>query len=402
MSKLTSSLPYKNLIKRPGRSIALIVLAAFLAFSVLAGTMMVNSLRSGLASLQNRLGADIMVVPYEAATKSDLQNIVLQGSTGYFYMDRKYFDQVSQIEGVGEVSPQLYLASTSAGCCSVPVQIIGYDPRTDFTITPWVKKSLGTELKDREVIVGNDLNAFVGDKLTFYGSDVRVAGKLDKTGTNLDTAVYTNFNTIQTLIQSSLDKKMNLFENIDPKRVVSCVLVNAAEGYSIEEVLNNINLHVRKTEAIQTRNMISGISGSLGGVSSVIGVLIVAIWVLALVVMVIVFLMSANERKKEFAVLRAIGASGRRLSKIVMTEALYVSFLGSVIGVAAGLALLVPLSGVIETKLGLPFLIPHAGLIILVAVIALAAATLAGSLTSLAASRRISRMDTGLILRDGN
>ncbi|MBR1866364.1 MAG: hypothetical protein IJ801_07650, partial [Lachnospiraceae bacterium] len=68
------SLAFRNLVNKPARSIALTVLAVFLSFSVFGGTIMVTSLRNGLDSLQNRLGADIMVVPYEAATKSDLEN----------------------------------------------------------------------------------------------------------------------------------------------------------------------------------------------------------------------------------------------------------------------------------------------------------------------------------------
>ena len=67
-----------------------------------------------------------MVVPYEAATKSDLENIVLQGNTGYFYMNGDIYDQLKGVDGVKNISAQYYLASASAGCCSIPVQIIGY------------------------------------------------------------------------------------------------------------------------------------------------------------------------------------------------------------------------------------------------------------------------------------
>lgn len=402
MSNLKNSLPFKNLIKRPARSTALLVLAAFLAFSVCAGTLVISSLRSGLGSLQDRLGADIMVVPYEAATKSDLEDIVLQGNTGYFYMDSKYYDQVAAIDGVGQISAQYFLASTSSGCCSIPVQIIGYDPETDFTISPWIKKSGGNELQDMDVVVGNDLNAFVGDTLTFYNTEVHVAAKLEKTGTALDTAVYTNVNTIKALIQSSLDMNMNSFSNLDPDHVVSCVLVNVADGYNVDEVLNDINLHVRKTEAVKTKNMISGVSSSLQGVSDVVGILIAAIWVLALVIMIIVFAMSANERRKEFAILRVVGASRKKLSRVVMTEGILVSVTGSIIGVVIACIAIVPFSTFIETTLNLPFLLPSVPLIIVVAVISLVAATVAGSLTSLVASRKISKMDTGLILRESN
>ena len=80
-----SAIAYKNIIKRPVRSMALTVLAAVLAISIFTGTIVSRSLRKGFSSLEDRLGADIMVVPYEAVTKSSFENIVLQGNVVDMY-----------------------------------------------------------------------------------------------------------------------------------------------------------------------------------------------------------------------------------------------------------------------------------------------------------------------------
>ncbi len=401
MKKTGGSLPIRNLIKRPARTTGLVILAVLLSVTVFGGTLIVGSLRSGLSSLDDRLGADIMVVPYEATTQSDFEDIILQGSMGYFYMDSSYMDKIADVEGVSQMSPQFYLVSTSLGCCSVPVQIVGFDPATDFSITPWVKKSYNREIQDMEVVVGNDLNVFVGDTMSFYGVNVQVAAKLDKTGTGLDTAVYTNQNTIKTLIQASLDKNLNTFKEINADQVVSCVLLNVSDGYTPEEVMNDINIHSHhKYKAFQTKNLISDVSGSLNGISDVIGIMVIAIWLLALGVMVAAFMMSVGERKREFAVLRAMGASRRKLSGIVMKEGIAVSFFGSLIGILLGAVIIMPFSNFIEVQLGLPFLLPSVGAILLTAAGALVVSTLAGSLACLAASYKISKIDTGLILRE--
>ena len=134
--KFERQLARRNLSRRPVRTAALILLAAFLSFSVFAGSMIVLSLQNGLESYESRLGADIVVVPYEARSHGTLESILLQGIPGYFYMDETYLDQVRAISGVESASPQFYLASASAGCCSVAVQIIGFDPDTDFSIQP--------------------------------------------------------------------------------------------------------------------------------------------------------------------------------------------------------------------------------------------------------------------------
>ena len=395
-------LAYKNVVNRPMRSTALVILLAFLAFTAFAGTVIVGALQKGFTSLQERLGADIMVVPYEAATKSSLEDIILQGNTGYFYMNSDVMDKIAALDGIERMSAQYYLASASTSCCSIPVEIIGFDPATDFTITPWIRRSNGQDLQYLDVVVGNDLNAFVGDTLTFYGTDVRVAAKLDKTGTKYDTAVFTGQDTIRTLIQSSLDKKLNQYANINAGNVVSCVLVDVADDADLETVLNDINLHVRKVKAVRTGNMIDGMSRSLDGISFIAKILLIFIWILTLLILTIAFLMMANERKKEFAVLRVIGASRSDLSAIVLLEGGLISLFGSLVGVLIGFIVVLPFSGMIEQSLQLPFLLPGAGQLVLTAVGAVALAILFGAISSAAAAYKIAGADTGSILRSEN
>ena len=394
-------LAYKNIMKRPVRTTALVLLAAILALSIFAGAVVVKSLSNGFASLENRLGADIMVVPYEATTKQKLENIVLQGNTGYFYMDLKYLDEISQIEGIGKISPQYYLASVKAGCCSIPVQIIGFDPKTDFSITPWIKKASTTDVGYLDVVVGNDLNAFVGDKLSFFGVEVNVVAKLDKTGTSYDTEVFTTQETIRTLIDASLNKQLNEYANINSGNIVSCILIDVADGYDVDEFVNNINVHYKKLRAIRATNMISGVSDSLTAASDIARILVVVVWIVALVIMVVAYILLTGERKKEFAVLRAIGASRKKLSQIVLAEGVGISFVGSAIGVLIAMLIILPFSGYIETKLSVPFLLPGVLMIVAAALLAIVLATLTGALSAGTAARKISRLDTGTILRSG-
>ncbi len=396
------SLALKNLRGKPGRTAVLMILTALLALTVISGTIIVSSLRSGLSSLEDRLGAEIMVVPYEATTKKSFENILLQGSTGYFYMDKSVMDQVSETEGIGELSAQFYLASTSSGCCSIPVQLIGFDPETDFTIQPWIRRSFNEPLKENDIVIGNDLNAFVGDTLQFYGVDCRVAAKLEKTGTSFDTTVFTGFDTIKKMTRASIDKGLNTYKGVDPEAVVSCLLINTSDERSPEEVVNDTNLHNKKVRAVRTKEMISGVSDSLGGVSRIVGILMAAVWVLGGVILLLAFTMSVNERKKEFAVMRVIGASRGLLARTVMSEALAVGLFGSLIGIALGLFIMLPFAGAAEQLLAMPYLLPSAGKTAALAAAALAVSVLTGALTAAVSAYRISRLDTGVILRGDN
>lgn len=400
MNKL-SSIAIKNIIKRPARSIALLILATVLSLSIFAGTIISMSLGNGLSSLEDRLGADIMVVPYEAVTKNSFEDVVLQGNVGYFYMDSKYLDEISAYEGIGKISAQYYLASVKAGCCSMRVQIIGYDPTTDFAITPWIRRSTGKEIGYRDIVVGNSLNAFVGEKLSFFGVECNIAAKLDKTGTTYDQAVFATRETLETLTEASLNKQLNDYANINAGNIVSCILIDVADGYVIEDVVNNINIHNKKIRAIRTTNMISGIASSLNGVSRITRILTAVIWAVALGIMVVAFFMMTGERKKEFAVMRVLGASRRKLARIVLMEGIGLTLAGSLLGVLIGIGVILPFSNLIEAQLDLPFLLPGAGVIAAVALISVLLGVLAGALSDALAAYRIGRADTGQILRSG-
>ena len=399
--KFERQLARRNLSRKPVRTAALILLAAFLSFSVFAGSMIVLSLQNGLESYESRLGADIVVVPYEARSHGTLESILLQGIPGYFYMDETYLDQVRAISGVESASPQFYLASASAGCCSVAVQIIGFDPDTDFSIQPWIRESYSRDLGDGDVIVGSGITVPKNRILRFYNQNCRVVASLDQTGTGLDTAVYANMNTIQALMAGSQTEGFDYFGGADPKRTISSIMVKVKDGCSIESVANDINIHVRHVEATQAKTMVSSIAGGLTNVSRIIGGLTAMIWALAIVILILAFVMISHERTREFAILRVMGASQRMLSGLLRWEAAFISLVGAVLGVAVGALVVFPFSSLIRGKLDLPYLMPGSGVVLGLLVGSVVLAVAAGSLTSAISAYRISRIDTGLILREG-
>jgi len=393
----------KQLIRRPARTAALMLLSVLLSLSIMGGTLVISGLKSGLNSLENRLGADIMVVPYEVRTKTNLNDLVLQGNAGYYYVAKSDLSKLYKIEGIGQISEQYYFATASAGCCSAPLQLIAFDPETDFTIKPWINVAYKKDLQDFEIVVGNDINAFPGDTLIFYGTPCTVAARMDRTGTYLDTAVYTNETTIEKLIENAKLNQLAAYTGTtSPSTHASCILINVADGYTVEEVLNDINIHVKKVVAVQSKNLISNVADGLSSVSGIISALIAAVWILALIIMFIAFTMLINERKKEFAVLRVIGASGDMLTKMVLKEAFTVSAMGSLIGTGLGFLIVSMFSNLIEESLNLPFLLPSTpGLLGLIAA-SFAASAIAGSAAASYAAFRIGRIDPALILREDN
>lgn len=393
-------LPATNLAQHPGRTAGLIVLVAVLAMTMFGGTMLVTSLRNGLSSLEARLGADLIVVPQSANSTTDLEEIMLEGVPGYFYMDKSYLEKVAAREGVEKVSPQYYLATVKAGCCSMPVQIIGIDPETDFTIQPWIDHSYSRTLGREEVVVGSHITGSPGSTIMFYGIECTIVSKLDETGTALDEAVFATGETVADLITGSQEQGISVLADNDPAQVISTVQVKVADGHSIEDVVNDVKLHVRGATAVQTKSMLSGVANSMGGVEGVITVALAGLWVFAVVVLAVAFSILARYRVKEFAVLRVLGASRRDLLGIVVRESLMVSAAGAVCGIVVVNVLTYAFGTALESALGLPFLVPDLPTVAVLVALTLLVSVAAGCAASAVAAAKLSRVDAGQTLRE--
>ena len=146
----------RNLKSYPGRTAAMLFFTILMAAVIFGGTLIVSGVNRGLDTVQARLGADILVTPEDAKNDFDAQRFLIQAEPGYFYMDSKKLDEILAIEGVEQASPQMFLASATASCCSAKLQIIAFDPETDFTIQPWIRETFGGAQKMGllDIIVG--------------------------------------------------------------------------------------------------------------------------------------------------------------------------------------------------------------------------------------------------------
>ena len=174
------------------RFAVLAVLVSILALVIFGGSEVLLGLQGGLMRFQQRLGADVVVLPKEAGEAQALEGVLVQGVPAHFYMEARYLDELRGMAGVAQATPQFFLASAHAGCCSVAVQLIGFDPVTDFTIRPWMQESYDGAIGFGDILVGSGISVPADAMLTFYNTPCRVVGRLSPTGTGMDTAVYTN------------------------------------------------------------------------------------------------------------------------------------------------------------------------------------------------------------------
>jgi putative ABC transport system permease protein len=231
--------------------------------------------------------------------------------------------------------------------------------------------------------------------------ECKAVGKLERTGTGLDTAVYTTNETVKRLIRASAEQGIAVLSKQSPEDVVSSVYIKAADGADIDELASKINTDIDGVQAVRTRSMMTETADKLSVISESAAALTAAVWVLAAVIMLTVFYITANERKREFAVLRTIGFSRKKLSVLVLTEALITAGAGSAAGVMLTALGVFPFIKVIEHKTALPLLMPNIAAVVCSGAAVIVTVLLTGTAAAAFSAHRLSHIDTGKILREG-
>ena len=394
----TTRIARKNLRGKSGSTIALMIIVAIMAFALFGGSILTQGLNSGMSSLEARLGADIAVVP--PGTEADYESQLLVGAPLSIYFDKDILQQVSTIAGVEQVTPQFYLAAyPDAVCCTTLVQIVGIDYATDFVVQPWISQFIPHQIGVEEVVVGYRVGCRRG-VLDFFGSTFHIATRLERTGTGMDTTVFMHMDTAREIaIITQVSGYMSY--NIDIENAISTILLGVSPGYDVQEVVYRIQRNIPNVGIVTSDGIYSNVSTSLRFFTGVIRAIMIAFGVLAVLILAALFSLIANSRKKEFAVLRTIGATRKKLGGIVLTEALIISLCGAVLGSGLAAMTVFPLGRIISIQMGMPLLLPNSMDTLLLLAFSLTISIAVGPLSATYSAYKISRAETYATMREG-
>ena len=270
--------------------------------------------------------------------------------------------------------------------------IIGFDPESDFTVQPWITEQYSKSLDRGQIIVGSDIVAQNDGTVLFFGRNYEVAARLERTGTGADVSCFTTMETIEDLYRDAREKGAYFKQGVTYENSISSIMVRVRDGFSLTQAAGQIRRATEgKVEIVQTQRMIDSVGGSLQGIVGGLYIIAGVFWLLALALLSIVFSVTANERKKEFALFRILGATRRRLSRLILREALYISLGGGLLGVLLAALAVFPFSVYIGDRLGMPYLLPGMGEILLILCGSLLLSAACGPLASAHGARKISR-----------
>jgi putative ABC transport system permease protein len=331
--------------------------AALVAAFAVAGTLVLGGGAQSLDLALQRLGADIIVVP--AGAEGKVENALLMGAPVRVWMPESNLARLRAIPGVEVASPQVYLATLrGASCCTLPEMfLIAYDPETDFTVRPWLEQHGGGELALGEAIGGAFVYLPDGEEdIKLYGYGVDLRGNLEQTGAGLDATMFLTMDTARDVARTSLTKAEAPL--IIEESSISAALIRVAPGVDPGKVAAIIRRDLPGVTPIESASLFGTQRRQMSGLVKSIAALLVVVWALAIGLTGVVFSMALVERKREMAVLRALGATKQSVAASLLSEAGVLALGGSLLGAAFAALAVYLFRAAIMRIMQAPFLYP--------------------------------------------
>ncbi|MCC5824296.1 MAG: ABC transporter permease [Phycisphaerales bacterium] len=225
---------------------------------------------------------------------------------------------------------------------------------------------IGAEAARRTSLrVGSVINVFHGaprspDAHVHNEFDYTVVGILAPTGSAHDRALFSDLESSWVLHahdrrvdELGRDITTTVADLIDADRRITAVYASIGRRTAaLTQVLSSLRRDPEWTVA-QPADTVRGLFRIVSGVDQILVAMAAAVLVSSGVSIMLALYNSMEQRRKQVAVLRVLGASRWRVSNLVLTESAAIGLMGGAIGVLLGIALGVVVSGVLEARLGL-------------------------------------------------
>ena len=319
------SLAAKNLMRRHVRT-GLTVAGVAIAIAVLFSLLSFNAgYERQLGGELNSLGIHMLAVPkgcpYEAAS------LIIHGGVIPKYLSYSDLDQVRKIDGIEVASPMLLHQFFKD---DKPHIVYGINIEEQKALKPWWKVE-GRYFQDGEtgvMIVGRSLadkeNLKVGQVLDFGPGKVptTIVGILERTGNQ--------------------DDEFHFLPLSDAQRIFGKQGLITTIAIKVED-LSNISAISKELEDIPDIQVVTmtQVMGTIMNLVSSAQALLFSVIIIALFISAVgiinTLIMSVNERTREFGMMKAVGASGWDISRLIVVETLIITLAGCAVGLAVAL-----------------------------------------------------------------
>jgi len=390
----------RNILGNLFRSGAIFLCAALVAGLSLSATLVVRSAEGGLRQNLSRMGADIVAVSWGTMTE-DYDGAQLVGMMTNRWMPRAYMERIAAVEGVEAVSPQLYLSTlTDSPFCSLPeMYLLAYDPRTDFVLKPWLEHDPIGYLRLGEAVGGSEVfDPDDNQHIEVYGYPLQLIRTMEETGGDLDQAVFVSFETalaIQEHVQAGPKPPIE----IAPESI-SAAMIKVQLDSDPHEVAVRILEQVPGVLPLESTGFFQMQRGQMVGLMRTVLALSALTWLLSILFMGLVFSLAANERRREIAMLRALGATSNQVLRILLLEGVGLALSGGMAGLGLAIAVAGLLAGQIAQVVGIQIALPPPVLLLGLVVMGLVLAVLSVTVAAWIPVSRLSQQEPAIAMRE--
>lgn len=341
-------------------------------------TLALDAIYAGVANQLttyiDRAGADVWVA------QAGVRNLHMVAS----WLADSVTDEVRAVPGVAGVTSILYSTDTIAARDERAVAYVIGLPADPSIGGPWNVVEGSDRVGRGEIIIDRGFarkaGVSIGDSVTVLGGEARIVGLSEGTANLLNSVAFVSFDDFRAMRGGA--------------PVVSFVLVRVAPDASPEAVAAAIERQVPSVTAqskadfsAQERRFVMDMSADVISIMNVIG------FVVGLAVVALTVYVATLARRREYGVLKALGARNIALYRVVLAQAVLSVALGFLVALAVTgvLVLVVP-----QTGLGLELSISAAPL----AKVGLFAIVIA-AVAAILPVRQVSSLDPAVVFRRG-
>jgi putative ABC transport system permease protein len=337
--------------------------SAFVGVAVLlAFALVTQGVSAGVATAEKRGGAEIMLVPSKARNYLKDDALLFSGAPVNYYMPDVVLEQVLETEGVKQATVQFFAQTLDASCCSASgeTRLVGIDTATDWLIPTLLDDNSNYDgsLKDDQIIIGSDVSGFDGGVGQVLGKEVFVVAVLAPTGASFDKSIIVSINSARHYAAGSQGLDYYWEQYGEPDGLISAVLINP-EPERKERALARLG-SIQDTRVIERSTIVERSTKQLNVVFNILLITGIVMAAASLLQLFARYWSVAWERKSEFGLFRALGATSGDIRRLISGEAFIISGIGIIAGLVGGGALFSLLLGTIAAEESFPFIMPDA------------------------------------------
>ena len=347
-------------VRAHAKQFFLTTFAVMLGVAFLSGTLALRASMSETFSklTSSTITSDLYVQGPKIASDNNSGGSNSAASTQTEPIDGSLADQIKQIDGVEAAKPDAQTTGVLVGANDTPVSSMGaptlflplYDEEPGLTWAqghrPQGEGEIALEsgaLKNSGLKIGDKTHIVIQGQPT----EVTVVGEFH----------FESSMASATVVGMDPDWLMPLAA---PDGRVSTISIDLAKGASLDTVKSEVTKVVPDGTQVKTRAELikeqnKTIESQLGFIQTFLMVFVVVAMFVGSFIIMNSFAMSVRQRVKEFALLRAVGASPGSVFGIVFLQAVVIGIIGSALGVAAGAGLLAGLAKLLD-NMGMPLL----------------------------------------------